>query len=192
MMVFRMRCSDGRVDRIRWTRADFSVGRLLRASFAHFVVLFVALSSVSDAQVPPLKNKMDEKGLVYVAAKRGCTQEDAPALEIYFTRAQYNGVGDAEPPYLRFEISSSPRETLTAGSYVLSGLRREEGKTGRIVRGELVRTEHDMVWLTGTIELEEAVPGKQVRGRYDVRAPGGPRLINSFRAEYSSNIALCG
>ena len=152
----------------------------------------MACLCVSDAQGPTGKDKMNEHSLVYVLAKRGCTQEDAPALEIYFSRAKFNGTGDPEPPYLRFEISSSSREPVTPGTFVLSALRREPEKAGRIVRGEFVEAGHEGVWVKGTIVLDEVAPGSEVKGRYDVTAPGGLHLRNSFRTEYLSGAAMCG
>src|SRR5690348_18443649 len=91
-----------------------------------FILIFLmACPCVSNAQGPSRKGKMNEDALLYVIAKRGCTQEDAPALEIYFSRTRYSGVGDPKPPYLRFEISSSSIDPLKPGTLVLSGLQRE-------------------------------------------------------------------
>lgn len=154
--------------------------------------LMVASPCVSDAQEPSEKAKMNERALVYVLAKRGCTQEDAPALEIYFSRTKYNGGGEPKPPYLRFEISSSSRDPVMPGTHFLSGLQREPEKVERIVRGEFVETGHNGVWLKGTIVLDEVVPGGKVRGRYDVTGPGGLHLRNSFRTEYLGGPAMCG
>jgi hypothetical protein len=50
----------------------------------------------------------------YAFATRGCTQEDAPALEIYFTEAPFKGDGTPAPPYLRIEIASRPNETIAS------------------------------------------------------------------------------
>src|SRR5882724_8500580 len=67
-------------------------------SFAFLFGMFVMVRNVANTQVPQPKKETDDPSFSYVLAKRGCTQEDAPALEIYFNQNPYTGVGDATPP----------------------------------------------------------------------------------------------
>jgi hypothetical protein len=41
----------------------------------------------------------------YAVAQRGCTQEDAPAMEIYLTEALFSGEGTPSGPYIRVEMA---------------------------------------------------------------------------------------
>jgi hypothetical protein len=125
-------------------------------------------------------------------AMRGCTQEDAPALELYFADVPFEGAGNPAPPYMRFEIGSSPGETIAASSLGLTGLRRGAGGVTRLVRAELFDSMTAHTWLSGTLALQEVRPGQDVAGRYDVRAPGGRHLAGSFVAKYVPRTALCG
>ena len=128
----------------------------------------------------------------FAFALRGCTQEDAPALEIYLTRVAFNGEGTPAPPNLRIEIGSSPSETIGPLSLQLMPLRRDQAKPGRIVRAELMEGGHKSTWLSGTIALTEATPGARVSGRYDFTSPDGATFSQDFSAEYSKRPAVCG
>ena len=153
---------------------------------------FAVVATVAGAQGPAAGGDKSEQAFPHAYAMRGCTQEDAPALEIYFTRTPFAGGGDPSPPYIRFEISSLPSETIGPVSLALIPLRRDPTKPGRIARAELVETLRDRTWLSGTIALNEAAPGRPVSGRYDVAMPSGRRLGASFTAEYSNRSAVCG
>ncbi len=133
-----------------------------------------------------------EEPFQHTFCMRGCTQEDAPALEIYFTRTAFKGEGDPAPPYIRFEISSLATETIGPITLELSQLRRDLRKPGRIARAELVEAGHQTVWLTGSVTLDEARPGGLIRGRFDVTAADGRRWASSFTADYSSRPTVCG
>lgn len=152
---------------------------------------FVALATPACAQSTSQRSaKLD--AFPHAFAMRGCTQEDAPALEIYLTRAPYSGEGDPAAPYLRVEISSSPSETIAAGSFNLIQMRRDPAKPGRVLRAELVESRQNPIWLSGTIVLNEAIPGGRVSGRYSFSAPDGRQLDSSFTAQYSTRSAVCG
>jgi hypothetical protein len=128
----------------------------------------------------------------YAFATRGCTQEDAPALEIYFTEAPFKGDGTPAPPYLRIEIASRPNETIASLSVELTPLRRDPTKPVRLVRAELTETEKKTTWLAGKIDLKEAVPGATVSGHFDFTSPAGAVFSRSFSAPYSNRSAVCG
>lgn len=164
--------------------------RLLAAVLSACPALLVIAAC---AQTPPAGAMQLPPEFPHIFAKRGCTQEDAPALEIYLTRVPYRGKGDPAPPYLRFEISLSPREAIAAPVVLeLMPLRRDPARAGRIVRAEHVDRQHRSTWLNGAITLDSATPGKTVTGRFDVSAPGGPHWSAAFTAEYSSHPAVCG
>ena len=128
----------------------------------------------------------------FAFAKRGCTQEDVPALEIYLTRDSFNGEGTPSPPYLRIEIASPPSETIGPLSLQLTPLRRDPEKKGRIARAELMEAGHKSTWLSGTIALDEATPGSRVSGCYDFTSPSGGIMSQNFTAEYSNRPSVCG
>jgi len=187
MTAFRMRYSGG--DKVAKGHVGPVSRQWMRVSF--LLPCLIVWQGATETH-PQVKDKMDGKALAYVLAKRGCTQEDAPALEIYFSRTKFNGTGEPEPPYLRFEISSSSRDPVTPGTYVLSGLRKEPGKARRIVRGEFVEMGYGGIWVNGTIVLDEVSPSREVKGRYDVTSPSGLHLSKSFLTEYLSGAAMCG
>jgi hypothetical protein len=151
----------------------------------------VILPTAGWVQAASSGEKKLEQTLHYALAMRGCTQEDAPALEIYLTETPFDGVGDPSPPYIRIEVSSSPKETIAPTSLTLIQMRRDPTRPGRIARAELVGAGHDSVWLSGTITLKEVSAGGDVSGRYDLTTPAG-RLDRSFIAKLSKRTSLCG
>ena len=148
--------------------------------------------TITSTQAAAEDDRKLGKNFPFAFAMRGCTQEDAPALEIYLTRASFNGEGTPSLPYLRIEIASPPSETIGPLSLQLIPLRRDPTKSGRIARAELVESGHKSTWLSGTIALDEAVPGSRVSGRYDLTLPAGGTLSQSFTAEYSKRPTFCG
>jgi hypothetical protein len=152
----------------------------------------VILATAAWAQAAPPGEQKLEQTFPHASAMRGCTQEDAPALEIYLTRSPFAGTGDPSPPYIHIEISSSPQETIAPITLNLIQMRRDPAKPGRIARAELVEAERSRAWLSGTITLTEAAPGRKVSGRYAVTTPAGRRLESSFSADYSTRSAVCG
>jgi hypothetical protein len=158
---------------------------LLSTGFALFTI-------AACAQVVPSSDKKMEQAFTYSFAMRGCTQEDAPALEIYLTKSPFTGTGNPSTPYIRFEISSSANEAIAPVSLELIQLRRDPTRRGRIVRAEFVERGHDPVWLSGTIGLSEAAPGRHVSGHYDVTTSRGRRWSGRFIADYSNRSTVCG
>ena len=133
-----------------------------------------------------------ELSFPHAYAMRGCTQEDAPALEIYLTQAPLVEGHDPPPPYIRFEISSRGSETLPASSFELRPLRRDLTKKGRIVRGEWSQPGEVPVWLSGKLTIDGVTPGQQVSGQYVLKLPDGRHLQNSFVAGFVARTATCG
>jgi hypothetical protein len=164
----------------------------MRLGFALSIIGFVMLAVVAQAPAAPLGDNKMEQTFPHAYAMRGCTQEDAPALEIYLTQTPFAGVGEASAPYIRVEISSLPSEAMEPASFNLIQMRRDPTRPGRIVRAALVESKHDPKWLSGTIALTEVTPGLRVSGHYDFTTPAGKRLDSSFTAEYSNRNAVCG
>jgi hypothetical protein len=133
-----------------------------------------------------------EQPFQYAFAMRGCTQEDAPALEIYLTETPFAGLGDPSRPYIRFEVITSRSEAIASVTITLIQMRRDPTVPGPIARAELVQQGQGPIWLSGTIAVREAAPGRRVSGHYDVTTPTGKRFNNSFIAEYSNRTAVCG
>jgi hypothetical protein len=165
---------------------------LQRAFCAALSAGFFLLTIASCAQAASTGKKTLELNFPHAYTMRGCTQEDAPALEIYVTQSPYTGAGDPSAPYIRFEISSPVRETLPSATFELGPLHRDPAKPGRIVRGEFVDSKESSGWLSGKLKLEHFVPDKQLSGHYDVTLPDGRRLQRSFVAVYLSRTATCG
>lgn len=153
---------------------------------------FFILTSAACAQAARSGDKQLDQGFTHAIAMRGCTQEDAPALEIFFTNIPFSGMGEVSPPYIRVEISAAPNEIITPVSLTLMQLRRDPASVARIARAELKERESDPRWLSGTIVLNEVIPGRPVSGRYDMTTPDGRRFSNSFIADYSKRNAVCG
>jgi hypothetical protein len=153
---------------------------------------FIIVATAVGAQVASAGEGKSAQALPYAFAKRGCTQEDAPALEIYLTQTKFGGVGDPSPPYLHIEISSSPTEAIGPISLDLVPLRRDPTKPGRIARANLMERGRAPTWLSGTIALDAVAPGQPLFGRYDFVTPAGKRLNGNFRAEYSNRAPTCG
>jgi hypothetical protein len=164
----------------------------MRPANALMRVCFVILTIAACVQATPAGAETLDQTLTHVFATRGCTQEDAPALEIYLTQSPFAGAGEPAPPYIRIEISSPVDETIHSVSLELIQMRRDPAKPGRIARAELVESGKDRVWLSGTIMLNEAAPGQQVSGQFDFMTPTGLSLNRSFTTDYSKRNAVCG
>src|SRR4051812_15926247 len=91
----------------------------MRFACALLSTAFLILTMTANAQAAPAGENKLEQAFPHAFAKRGCTQEDAPALEIYLTKTALNGAGEPSPPYIRVEISSSPTEVIGPASMSL-------------------------------------------------------------------------
>ena len=129
---------------------------------------------------------------VQSTAMRGCTQEDAPAIEIYMPAEAVPAEGEPRPPYIRIEIAAAPSERLAPLSLTLSPLRRQNQGGGRIARAESVKSEGHSQWLSGRVNLIRFEPDVVVAGNYDLSTPAGESLHGSFSAKWKKRTALCG
>ena len=127
----------------------------------------------------------------YAVARRGCTQEDAPAIEIVLSTQTYSGVGEPPAPHIRVEIASSPPEGLRDVTLNLLALRRRPGEIGRIARAELVDKGRDHFWLTGSVHIASLVPDQSVSGSYNFVWESG-ELKGDFQARIVKHQAVCG
>lgn len=151
------------------------------------------LTAMILATASPAPASGGDQRFLYSAAVRGCTQEDAPALELYFTVAPFDGAGEPTAPYLRVEVAAAPTEVLSGATLnLIPSLRRGAGQSGRIARAELVAVAHTETWLSGTVVLDQAKPGQDVAGHYDLTAPDGRRLTHAFHALWNPRPTVCG
>jgi hypothetical protein len=156
------------------------------------VALAVACVATACAGNPPGREHPMDKRLSHVFVQRSCTQEDAPALEIYLTHDAYSGEGEPSPPYLRLEISSPANEVLdTPVSVRLLMGRRDPAKPGRIARAQLVEKGQPPVWLSGTVSLT-TLRQDWVEGQFEVDMPAGKPWRTRFKAAYRKQASVCG
>lgn len=127
-------------------------------------------------------------------AVRGCTQEDAPALEIYLTDHAFSGQGEPAEPYLRIEIGGANWDHLIGQTLHLIPLsRREVDPRKPVVRAEFDLRKGSPAWLSGSLWLYRVHPDQQVEGSYNFTAPDGRRWAGAFKASWARNRSLgCG
>lgn len=122
----------------------------------------------------------------HAVAVRGCTQEDAPALEIYLTQRPFDGQGMPPKPYLHIEVAGTDWQPLVGRPLKLIPLSREgvDPQT-TIVRAELDRGERSaQIFLAGTLRIKSAQPDRPVEGHYDFGTHAGQRWAGTFRAAW--------
>jgi hypothetical protein len=126
-------------------------------------------------------------------ARRGCTQEDFPALEIYVTPRRFEGKGDPEAPYIRIEIAGREFQRLVGPPMVLSPLRRKDHDPAiPLVRAEWRASEKRTEFLDGTLTLESVVAERLVRGSYSFVSRDGARWTGAFKARWVQAPGGCG
>ena len=130
----------------------------------------------------------------YAVANRGCTQEDAPALEVYLTRKPFNGAGQPAKPYLRIEVGGRNWQNLLRKELQLLPLsRRGIDREKPLVRAELnLAGQKQTVWLRGTLKLTKLEAEKGVEGSYDFSGPGERKWKGAFKASWTKGSGGCG
>jgi len=138
--------------------------------------------------------RADSVGLGHAVARRGCTQEDAPALELYLSRASYDGSPTAEPtePYLRVEVAWGAWTRPGGESLRLVPLDRRAERQAPVVRAEWHAGRAAPVWLHGTLRLRRVEVGRRVVGSYAFEGPAGDRLSGRFTAAWVEARGGCG
>ena len=136
----------------------------------------------------------DSAEVRHAVARRGCTQEDLPALEIVLSRERYDGAAEMEPPvpYLRLEVAWGAWARAGGRPLTLVPLNRNVVKDAPVARGAWVADPTTPTWLTGTVRLQQVDVGRRVVGAYDVRAPDGARRAGRFTAEWVTQHGGCG
>lgn len=130
----------------------------------------------------------------HAVARRGCTQEDAPALEIYLTSKPHDSNAQPQKPYLRIEVGGRNWQALVGKDLELLPLsRRGSDRAKPLVRAELnLPTQSDTVWLEGNMKLVNAEAEKEVTGSYDFTGPGECKWKGEFKAVWTKGGGGCG
>ncbi len=130
----------------------------------------------------------------YAIARRGCTQEDAPALEVYLSKEPFDGRGLPRVPYLRLEVAWADWPQITGRSLVLMPLSRSGlDPKQHVVRAELNEEEQKPpTWLAGSLVLRSVEADRRVSGSYDLRRPDGRIIRGMFEAGWQRSRPGCG
>lgn len=125
-------------------------------------------------------------------ARRGCTQEDGPALEVLLTGAPFDGKDEPPKPYLRIEIEWGDFSRLRGKQIELIPLSRHGADPKKtVVRAELAAGGAP-VWLSGTVCLKLVDIGKRVEGEYQFAAPDKSVWAGKFKARWVAARHTCG
>jgi hypothetical protein len=136
---------------------------------------------------------LESSGFTYAVAMRGCTQEDAPALEIYLTQQPYRGQGFPDHPYLRIEVAGRDWGQLVRRDLDLSPLSRHDTDVRKpLVRAEVNRDRRPAIWLRGVLRLERIKADAEVEGSYRFMESDGREWAGVFKADWVVRSAGCG
>jgi hypothetical protein len=134
----------------------------------------------------------DSAAFPHALARRGCTQEDAPALEVLLTRTPYDGKDEPPKPYLHIEIEWGDFSRLAGKELELIPLSRHGVDPKKlIVRAGLV-ADGAPVWLSGTLCLKRVEIDKQVEGSYRFAAPDKSVWVGKFKSPWVAGRHTCG
>ncbi len=148
------------------------------------VTLAAAIGSAAPPQPPEFR---------HAVARRGCTQEDARALEVYLTRARYEGEGEPAPPYARMEIAWDAWARAGGEALELVPLaRRDADRRKPIVRAALSAGPGATEWLRGTVRLDRVEVDRRVAGSYEFAGRNGRRWSGTFSARWIASHGGCG
>jgi len=126
-------------------------------------------------------------------ARRGCTQEDMPAIELFLTRESFDGNAEPRKPYLHVEVAWGDFTRLTGRDLELVPLKREEKhRSLPLVRAELAGEQGSPVWLSGQLRLTHVEVDKRVEGSYRFLAPDKSVLKGEFKARWVGTQQRCG
>src|SRR5215831_1679444 len=114
------------------------------------------------------------------AAHWGCTQEDAPAVEIYLTR-QTSDSRTPSKPFIRIEIAGRDLTALFNKPIRLSPLRRSRtASNDPLARAEYNQNGNPPQWLSGTLTIRRVENDRVIEGSYDLMGPGGEMWSHTF------------
>jgi hypothetical protein len=129
----------------------------------------------------------------YSAAMRGCTQEDAPALEVYLAPAPAPPSALDTTRHIRLEIGWGNWRDLVAKDVELLPLARSDANRSKpLVRAFFRDSTGRTEWLRGTLRLAAVEEGSTVRGTYDFIGAGQRALRGTFQAPWIQRSVICG
>jgi hypothetical protein len=150
-----------------------------------FVLCGVIATSTSGASAV--------RSLPYSLAQRGCTQEDAPALELFLLPVGLGSSASPIAPYLRIEIAWTDWTRLVEREITVQPLRREySGSAAIVVRAAWHPPEGLPIWLQGSLRLGRVEVDRRVEGTYRFVAPTGQRWSGAFAASWRARSVTCG
>ena len=151
----------------------------MRAKVAVVLVCTLVMTDVSaDNKFP------------YAAARGGCTQEDAPALELLFTQVPFSRRGLPTQPFIRIEISWG--DWGIGEDLMLGNPARRSSDERTIARAKLSRDSRTSVWLEGTVGLTQIEVDHHVAGHYQFIEPGAANWRGTFEAGWIEGGHGCG
>jgi hypothetical protein len=139
--------------------------------------------------------RRDTIELRHAAARRGCTQEDFPALELLLSEDRYDDATQ-EPavPYVRVEVTWNAWHRIDGQPLALVALsHRPADRTEPFARAEWHGARGaPTLWLRGTIRLRRVEIGRRVVGVYSFQGPAGKRISGRFTAPWVTDRGGCG
>ena len=149
------------------------------------IVLGLCVAILACASPPP--------GFSEASVRHGCSQEDAPAMEIYLTRVRFDGGSVPPRPFIRLEIAGRNQAAMLGKAIDLAPLSR----AGRDPALPLARAEfhgegsaHE--WLRGKITLRSVEASRAVEGTYELKGSGEQVWKGTFRARWIASAGGCG
>ena len=125
--------------------------------------------------------------------RRGCTQEDLPALEILLAATPATERAEPALPFIRIEIASTVSEVVGPELLTMMPLRREiNDSRRRVARAELHETGRSPMWLAGSVHLRRVVLARMISGTYSLVAPNGVVYEGAFEATWIPGNVTCG
>ena len=150
------------------------------------IILGLCLAIRACASPPP--------GFSEASGRQGCSQEDAPAMEIYLTRVRFAGGLVPPRPFIRLEIAGRNQAAMLGKAIDLAPLSR----AGRDPALPLARAEfhgeasaaHE--WLRGKITLRSVEASRAVEGSYELKGSGAEVWKGTFSARWIASAGGCG
>jgi hypothetical protein len=147
------------------------------------ILVVLALMSVVEASL----------SFPFAAVRRGCTQEDGLALEIFLTKQPFQEpITEPSPPAIRIEVGLRPWNDLLEKKLILLPLSRAGiDRTKPIVRASLLSEQGTQQWLSGDLVLSTITPEKLVLGNYRF-ASSTEKWSGKFTAHWIASRSICG
>jgi hypothetical protein len=132
--------------------------------------------------------------LSVATARRGCTEEDLPAVLIFLSSEHPRSDSFPPKPFIKIEIATTNLFSLKGQELALIPLNRNEGPQGkRVVRAQWQSTESAKpIWLYGNMHIEDVDAAQRIRATYKFRGPSDEQLEGRFDAQWQSVASVCG